>query len=146
MTTDNEASYTGFQMYGGTSLLVDRVTKRCVYVDGKKQEDRITVDGVAISRISGSGVIGGTVLGSISLDTPDANVAAVKNGVMVVAKDCGPVNVRALDDFGKQTATTFAASIEVCGDAQEIISAGIAAVAGRTSTGAASSRKEVTNN
>jgi hypothetical protein len=84
-------------------------------------------------------------MGSISVDVFDTTAATVKSGVMVVAKDCGPVNVRALDDFGKQTTTTFATSIEVCGDAQEIISAGIAATAGRTSATTASSRKDVAN-
>jgi CheY-specific phosphatase CheX len=140
-----EAQYRGYKMVGDTMVVVDRVTERCVYVDGKKQEDRITVGGVPISRISGFGVIGGTVMGSISVDVFDTTAATVKSGVMVVAKDCGPVNVRALDDFGKQTTTTFATSIEVCGDAQEIISAGIAATAGRTSATTASSRKDVAN-
>jgi len=129
-------------MQGPTTVLVERVTKRCAYVDNKKQEDRITVNGVPVSRISGFGVIGGMVSGSISLDTTDAVGETVKSGVVVVAKDCGPVNIRALDDFGKQTTTTFATNIEVYGDAQEIISAGITATAGRSAAVTASSRKE----
>jgi hypothetical protein len=145
--TINEAHYKGgFMMVGGAIVFVDRVSERCAYIDGKKQEDRITVDGIPISRISGFGIIGGTVMGSISLDVFDTVAATVKTGVVVVAKECGPVNVRALDDFGKQTTTTFASSIEVCGDAQEIINAGIAATPGRTSTPVARNNKEVVAN
>lgn len=140
-----EAQYLGYKMVGGAIVFVDRVSERCAYVDGKKQEDRITVGGVAISRLSGYGVIGEMVMGSISLDVFDTVAATVKPGVVVVAKECGPVSIRSLDDFGKQTTTTFATTIEVCGDAQEIISAGIAATAGRTSTPAARNNKEVAN-
>ena len=141
----NEASYKGYEMKGDTTVAVERVTQRCAYLDGKKQEDRITFRGEPISRIFGFGVIGGNVMGSISLDTTDAIAATVKEGVIVVAKDCGPVNVRALDDYGKQTTTTFATDISVCGDVQEIIIAGIAAIAGRTSTSVARNNKEIAN-
>jgi len=141
--TINEAHYKGYEMVGGALVVVERVTQRCSYVDGKKQEDRITVGGTPISRIFGYGIIGQMVMGSISLDVPDTIGATVESGVVVVAKECGPVNVRALDEFGKQTTTTFATSIEVCGDALEIISAGIAATAGRTSAPVARNNKEV---
>lgn len=143
--TVNEAHYKGYGMKGNTTLVVERVTERCAYVEGKKQGDRITVNGVPISRISGFGIIGEMVMGSISLDVFDTVGATVKSGVVVVAKECGPVNVRALDDYGKQTVTTFASSIEVFGDAQEIISAGIAATAGQTVASVARSNKEVAN-
>jgi hypothetical protein len=144
--TINEAHYKGgFMMVGGAIVFVDRVSERCAYVDGKKQIDRITVDGNPVSRVSGFGIIGGTVMSSISLDVFDTVAATVKTGVVVVAKECGPVNVRSLDDFGKQTTTTFATSIEVYGDAQEIINAGIAATAGRTSAPVARNNKEVAN-
>lgn len=141
--TGNEAHYKGYKMSGSVTVFSTKVAARFAYVDGKKQEDRITVNGVPISRISGFGIIGESVASSISLDVPDSVAATVKEGAVVVAAETGVVNVRDIDDYGKQTTTTFASVIDVCGDAQEIITAGIAAAATRTSAAATASRKEV---